>query len=118
MFLISKSLLIGLGIAGVVVVGIIITLLVFFLPKKKDKKIKVDAQFIENIINHLGGNNNIHSVTVDNARLKLEVSDVKKVDGNALKEMSGQGVFITGNNVKVLFKYDSKTIKKEIEKRL
>ncbi len=98
-----------------ILVGIILTIC---LKKKNKDHVKVDQEFINNIILWLGSKENIKSVSVDNARLKVLVDDLEKVEADKLHTLSEKGVFITGNNVKLLFKYDSKLIEKEISKRL
>lgn len=104
---------------GVCLLALILTVLIILLKGKKGKKrIKVEETFISNLMEILGGKENIVNVLVDNARLKFQLKDIKKPNFESLKEIAEQGVFITGNNVKVLFKYDSKLIKKEIEERL
>lgn len=104
-------------IAAVVLLAICIVLCIV-LKKKKVKRPKVDTEFLDLLINSFGGKDNIQSVVVDNARLKILVKDVALADLNKLKELSAQGVFITGNYIKILFKYDSKVIQKELEKRI
>lgn len=115
MFLINVGILISII---VLVILVVVGILLIFILKKKNKKIKVNDKFIEDVIINLGNKENIKQITVDNARLKILLNDISIADFDKLKEMSGQGVFITGNNVKLLFKFDSKLIKKEIEKRL
>ncbi len=111
-----KYLIIALAlVAFVLIVGIIITVV---LKKKNKGHVRVDDSFITNIISYLGNKDNISEVSVDNARLKVNVKDVDLVDTKMLHTLSEKGVFITGNNVKLLFKYDSMLIKKEISKRL
>lgn len=105
-----------ISVISLLVIALIIVLVLVL--KKKKKHVVVDDEFMDNIISSLGGIDNIKAVLVDNARLKIEVLDIKKPLFDKLKELSGQGVFITGNFIKVLFKFDSKTIKKEIEKRM
>lgn len=112
----QKYLFIALAIVVfVIVVGIVVTII---LKKKNNGHVRVDDLFIENIITYLGNKDNIEDVLVDNARLKVCVKDVDKIDGEKLHTLSEKGVFISGNNVKLLFKYDSQLIKKEILKRL
>lgn len=92
----------------------------FIIMKKKNStpKIKIDDEFITTLIMYLGTITNIKSVGVDNGRLKIEVNDLDVADLNAIQTMTTSGVFVTGNNIKLLFKYDSETIKKAIENRL
>lgn len=103
-------------LAVVVLLSIIAT--VVLVKKKNNGHVKVDDTFVENIMTWLGEKENIISLNVDNARLKVEVKDLDKVLADKLHTVSEKGVFITGNYVKLLFKYDSKLIMKEISKRL
>lgn len=106
-----------------IVGGAILALFGVSLPliiksKKKEPKIKIDDEFITKLIMALGSLTNIKNVSVDNGRLKIEVNDLDVVDSNSLKDMNSNGVFITGNNIKLLFKYDSNTIKNALNSRL
>ena len=80
--------------------------------------IKVDEEFINNLIHLLGEKDNINDVTVDNGRLKFNVVDLDKVDLNGIKAIATSGVFVTGNIIKTLFKLDSQVIKQALEKNL
>lgn len=102
-------------LAVIIISGIVTTIV---LNKNKKDHVVVDEEFLNNIISWLGGKENICGVSVDNARLKVSVKDVEIVDSTNLHSLSEKGVFITGNNVKLLFKYDSQLIQKEINKRL
>ena len=117
MFLISKIHLAIYIVLGIIfLVGFLLGLLLIL--KKKPKRIKVDEEFVDNIFSLLGGKDNILDITVDNARLKFKIKDLDVVDLNGLKSISNQGVFVTGNNIKTLFKYDSETIKKAMKERM
>jgi phosphotransferase system IIB component len=105
---------------GGIVLGIIITLviIVLIIKGKKNKRIKIDSNFIDNLFSILGGKENVSEVLVDNARLKFKVNDLESVDLNALKGISNQGVFVTGDYIKTLFKFDSKDIMKAMKERM
>lgn len=102
--------------SALLIIGIF--LLVVFLGKRKNKRPKIDENFINNIIVLYGNKENISKVSTDNGRLKIEVNDLEKVELEKLKEISTNGVFVTGSVVKTLFREDSELIKKELEKRL
>ena len=63
----------------------------------------------------LGGKDNINKVDVLNGRLKIDLKDTSKAIFDKLKEMAQAGVFVTGNTIKILFKYDSKIIKDNLD---
>lgn len=119
MFLLSTN---NLWVILAVVLGIIILCGIFiFIYKKfhtKKDDYVVDASYVAKIIASLGGLENIKNTFLDNRRLAIDVENVKSVDTQMLKEIAKAGVFITKNTIKVLFKYDSETLKKLIDKTI
>ena len=113
--------LLGLGI--ILGVAVILFVIFYFVSgfRKKDAKpserVVVDEEFIRTMLHGLGELNNINSVSVDNGRVKFSVKDLELLVTDELKALSTSGVFITGNNVKLLFKYDSNTIVGALEER-
>ena len=113
--------LLGLGI--ILGVAVILFVIFYFVSgfRKKDAKpserVVVDEEFITTLLHGLGELNNINSVSVDNGRVKFSVKDLELLVTDELKALSSSGVFITGNNVKLLFKYDSNTIVSALEER-
>lgn len=113
--------LLGLGI--ILGVAVILFVIFYFVSgfRKKDAKpserVVVDEEFITTMLHGLGELNNINSVSVDNGRVKFSVKDLELLVTDELKALSTSGVFITGNNVKLLFKYDSNTIVSALEER-
>ena len=97
---------------------LIVTTLLFFKGLKSEIHDMDYNEFINNLIDLLGGIKNIEDVKVDNGRLKLAVLDLEKVNLNGIKEIATSGVFVTGNNIKTLFKLDSQLIKSRIEKMI
>lgn len=104
---------------------LLLAILFYFLcglRKNREKKqviehVVIDEEFISKLLFGLGNLDNILLVSIDNGRLKFNVKDLDLIDTNSLKELSTSGVFITGNNVKLLFKYDSLEIKKVLIER-
>lgn len=110
-------------IASAIVLVAAVVILIGFLIKNKSKKapkIKVDDNFIEDLLRAYGGISNISSTALDNGsgRLRVSVKALDLCDLDKLKIFSTKGVFITNNVIVTLFKYDSKRIKEEIDKRL
>jgi len=117
----SKYVLIGILVnVAVIVLAIIVVLIVVFSKKNKGKqpRIKLNDEFISNLISLLGEKDNINEVNVDNGRLKITVSDLDKANLEGIKAIATSGVFVTGSTIKTLFRLDSATIKKEIDARL
>lgn len=112
---------IGIILATIILLGLIL----YFtcgLRSKREKEVNkehviVDEEFMNTLLTGMGDIINIATVSIDNGRLKFKVNDLDLVNGDILKELSTSGVFITGNNVKLLFKYDSKVILDELIKR-
>ena len=113
--------LLGLGIIlGVAVILFVIFYFVSGFRKKEAKpgeRVVVDEEFITTMLHGLGELNNINSVSVDNGRVKFSIKDLELLVADELKALSSSRVFITGNNVKLLFKYVSNTIVSALEER-
>jgi len=94
-------------------------LVVILLKKNKGRvKVKVDDELIFNLINYLGGSDNISSYNNDGSRVKFELKDLDKANLDELKTISSGGVFVTGNFVKVPFAYASEDVIKILNKVL
>lgn len=106
-------LIIGIPLAILIVVVLCILIR---RAKSKSPKISIDYDFISNIIASLGSNDNIKNIEVENQKLKVTVVDIKKVLLEEIKTLASSGVFVSGNNIKVLFKYDSDLLKQELSK--
>lgn len=109
MYLISNT-AIGLIIGCSILLVAIIVLALVLILKNKTKGIKIDEEFMNQLISSLGAKENIKSYSVENSRVKFELLDVSKANLDSLKELSSKGVFVTNNTVKTLFKYESKQI--------
>ncbi len=105
-------------IIGAVLIVIVVLFLLIFLKKKDKKGLKIDDEFISNLLSLLGEAENIIDVNVDNGRLKISVNDLDKVNLEGIKAVATSGVFVTGNIIKTLFRLDSETIKKALDARL
>lgn len=109
LYLISNTAM-GLIIGCSILLVVIIVLALVLILKNKTKGIKIDEEFMNQLISSLGAKENIISYSVENSRVKFELLDVSKANLDSLKELSSKGVFVTNNTVKTLFKYESKQI--------
>lgn len=109
LYLISNTAM-GLIIGCSILLVAIIVLALVLILKNKTKGIKIDEEFMNQLISSLGAKENIISYSVENSRVKFELLDVSKANLDSLKELSSKGVFVTNNTVKTLFKYESKQI--------
>lgn len=97
----------------ILILAVILTL-VIVLKKKKHPRIKVNQEFIREIIDALGSRKNILNASTINGRIHFEVENLELLNQAKLKELSTTGVFITNQSVKMLFSYDSELICKEV----
>ena len=81
-----------------------------FKNLKNSKVKKVTIEDVESVVFEKTG---IPIFNGKNGNLK----DLELLVADELKALSTSGVFITGNNVKLLFKYDSNTIVSALEER-
>lgn len=103
--------------ASLILLGVVL-LLITNLTKKKKNKVVIDSKFIDDLVLLLGDINNVKNVDVVNGRVKVEVNDLELVKLNEIKELAASGFFVTGNVIKILFKYDSESVKKSIEAKM
>ena len=112
---------IGIILGSILLIGLILYFTCGFRFKREKKStiehVVVDEEFMNDLLNGLGQSYNIENVSVDNGRLKFKVKDLDLLNPELLKKISTSGVFITGNNVKLLFKYDSNVILEELNHR-
>ena len=112
---------IGIVLATILIIGAILYFTCGLRSKRDNKKVSehvnVDESFMSVLLEGLGSLSNIESVSIDNGRIKFKIKDLDNINAEQLKEISTSGVFITGSNVKLLFKYDSSTILEELIKR-
>lgn len=104
-------------IIGLILLVIIVLIIVLSTKKNTKEEYIVDNEYIISILAALGSRDNIESMSIDDRRLAFKLFNINEAKFDDLKKLSNTGAFIVGNTVKVLFKYDSQKIKREIEKR-
>ncbi|KUP04663.1 PTS system glucose-specific transporter subunit IICBA [Bacillus coahuilensis p1.1.43] len=67
-----------------------------------------------NILEAMGGSENIAHLDACITRLRVEVKDVKNVDKNRLKKLGAAGVLEVGNNIQAIFGPKSDTLKSQM----
>ena len=104
-------------VLGVLVFVAVIIVIIGVKNKKSKEKgfLRVDQPFVDTLIGYYGGIDNILNVAVDNARLTIEVKNLKLVDLESIRANSNGGVFVKFNTIKTLYKMDSAAIKHMIE---
>lgn len=68
-----------------------------------------------NILDAMGGKQNIAHLDACITRLRVSVNDIKSVDKNRLKKLGAAGVLEVGNNVQAIFGPRSETIKGQMK---
>ncbi|WP_059105472.1 glucose-specific PTS transporter subunit IIBC [Shouchella shacheensis] len=68
-----------------------------------------------NILNAMGGQQNISHLDACITRLRVSVEDSKEVDKNELKNLGAAGVLEVGNNIQAIFGPRSETIKGQMQ---
>lgn len=105
---------------GLSLLAIIICIISIRLIKKhklhKKPKLKIDENYIIDLINLFGTKSNIKSIDVDGNKLKVDVINLDNVDLEGIKQKANSGVFVVNNTIKTLFMYDSETLRKELNK--
>ena len=105
-----------------IIVGIVViiasVLLIIYFNKKMPKGPKINDEFISSLINYLGGKDNINSAKNINGRVSINIKNLELPKFEELKKLSSRGVFVTNNDVKMLFSYDSNQICKNIESKI
>lgn len=101
-------------LCSIVLALIIIAIIVTVITRKKRKN-RIDEEYVNSLINNLGGKSNISKIDVDGKKLKVSVNDLSIVNLEAIKQLAQSGVFISGNNIKALYKYDADDLKKGLK---
>lgn len=105
---------------GLCILGIIICIISIKLVKRHKKhkkpKLKIDEDYITDLINLFGGSDNINTIDVDGNKLKVDVIDLNNCNLDGIKQKANSGVFVVNNTIKTLFMYDSETLRKELNK--
>ena len=112
---------IGIIVGVILILGVVFYFTCGFRFKRDNKTqvnhVIVDDNFINTLLIGLGGKDNIKTLSIDNGRVKFNVLDLDLINQDAIREVSTTGAFITGSNVKLLFKYDSAVIVETLKER-
>ncbi len=105
----------GLSVLGIIICVIAVKL-VLSHKKHKKPKLKIDENYVIELIELFGGKDNISSIDVDGNKLKVEAKNLDSVNLEGIKQKANSGVFVVNNTIKTLFMYDSETLRKELNK--
>ncbi|MGD9761101.1 MAG: hypothetical protein AB7U52_01535 [Candidatus Izemoplasmatales bacterium] len=91
------------------VIGIfVIVRIVTIKPKGKEEVEGIDH--FEKVVENLGGIVNIVTASLDGSRVKFQIKDIEVTKLDAFKEIGATGVFISGNNVKMVLPFNAQTL--------
>lgn len=71
--------------------------------KKSYVKKVISDEYVDELVKHLGGENNIITATNSVSRLKVKVKDVDEANLEGIQELSKKGVFVAGQDVQIIF---------------
>lgn len=100
----------------IAVVVLLIAAVIITIMFKKKKKINIDEEYVRTLLSLLGGKSNISSIGIEGRKLKVVVNDLSIVDLDSIKNLAQAGVFVSGNNIKALFKYEASELNNELKK--
>ncbi len=91
------------------VLALVAVIVVLFIAYKyKTTKIQpMSEEAIQYCLEHLGGMDNIILADHDGARIRFQVKQVSKCDLVAIKDLGALGIFVSGNNIKMMFPFDA-----------
>ena len=101
-------------IGGSITALIILILVIYLLIKTKGKKKQAGFEFGEQVLESLGGAENITSLKLSQRRIIAEVSDTEKLIPKKMRELK-LGAIITRNQVKILVKDNPREVYKYIQ---
>src|SRR5690554_4025706 len=103
-------------IGGSITALIILILVIYLLIKTKGKKKQAGFEFGEQVLESLGGAENITSLKLSQRRIIAEVSDTEKLIPKKMRELK-LGAIITRNRVKILVKDNPREVYKYIQEK-
>lgn len=80
------------------------------LMQPKTKNSEDGLNYTLDIINYLGGLDNIVKASLDGSRVKFQVREIEVVNLEGFKEIGATGIFISGTNVKMVLPFKSQGI--------
>jgi phosphotransferase system IIB component len=91
----------------VTVIFIVFIVYVTYFRKTKAKIPLMSEEAISLVIKSLGEESNLHSASIEGARLSLKVKNIKICDLESIKQLGALGIFVSGNSIKLMFPFDA-----------
>lgn len=93
----------------IIVAVVLVAVIVYFIYHRKPKQnvqVLLEDEKIDEFIECYGTMKNINNAELDGRRLKLTLKDIKKVNLERFNTLGATGIFITGNQIKMVLPYD------------
>ncbi len=90
---------------------------IYFINKSKKQNKKIDSTKLVETIFSIFSKDNIVDVESEVSRVKITVKDIEVINLDRLEEIT-EGVFISGNTMKIIFKNADSDLAEEIKNKL
>ena len=96
----------------VILVGVGLYFIFLYKPKVKQQPLKEEEVIA--IINLFGGKDNIKSISKNGSRYSFELKKIEACNMEEIKGLGCTGIFISGNQVKLMFPFNADNVMEEI----
>ena len=90
-------------------IGLFVILRILLIHPRVKEEVE-EKDYFEEVVKNLGGILNIVTASLDGSRVKFQIIDIEVTNLDAFKEMGATGVFISGNNVKMVLPFNARTL--------
>lgn len=94
----------------IIVTVLVIVAIAIVKASRKDAKIEVNQ-----LVDYLGGKNNIISYEANKSRFMVTLKDVSIVNKEAIQKMGAQGIVEIDNQLKIILGSQAENLKKHID---
>lgn len=85
----------------------------FYKPKVKTPPLS--DQEVNLIISLFGGKDNIKEISNSGSRFRFVLNDVEKCNLDGIKDLGCTGIFVSGNQVKLIFPFDAEKLNEKLK---
>lgn len=97
----------------VLIIAVGIYFIYFYKPKVKTPPLSDDE--VNLIIGLFGGKDNINEISNTGSRFKFLVNDVEKCNLDGIKDLGCTGIFVSGNQVKLIFPFNAEKLNEKFK---
>lgn len=95
-----------------IIIIIILLIIAFAIAKSKKKDFKIEAN---KLVEYLGGRDNILEYEFNQSRFIVTLSDVNKVNKDAIQKLGAKGIVEIENQLKIILGDDARQLKRYID---